>query len=96
MVLSGIIAGGVGSAIGNPTDVVLVRLCLPCLFLEFWFVMVVEFLSAEPCRVGTAIQVRMQADQRRPPELRRNYRNIVDGLSRMVREEGPMSLTKVS
>ena len=61
MVLSGIIAGGVGSAIGNPTDVVLVR---------------------------------MQADQRRPPELRRNYRNIVDGLSRMVREEGPMSLTK--
>ena len=61
-VMAGILAGGIGSAIGNPADVVLVR---------------------------------MQADQRRPPELRRNYRHFGDGFSRVVRDEGVMALTKV-
>ena len=36
--------------------------------------------------------VRMQADGKLPPELRRNYKNVFDGLGRIVREEGVAEL----
>lgn len=34
------------------------------------------------------INVRMQNDTALPPEQRRNYRNVVDGMIRMARQEG--------
>jgi len=40
---------------------------------------------ANPCDV---IMVRMQADGKLPPELRRNYRNVFHGLGSITREEG--------
>lgn len=58
-VLAGLVAGGIGAAVGNPADVAMVR---------------------------------MQADGRLPPEQRRNYRNVFDGLYRITREEGLLSL----
>ncbi|PGH23522.1 hypothetical protein AJ80_02476 [Polytolypa hystricis UAMH7299] len=38
------------------------------------------------------LNVRMQSDAGLPPEKRRNYKNVVDGLVRMLRSEGPRSL----
>jgi dicarboxylate transporter 10 len=38
------------------------------------------------------INVRMQHDMKIPPELRRNYRHVLDGLARISREEGVLSL----
>lgn len=38
------------------------------------------------------INVRMQNDRRLPPESRRNYRNVFDGLLKIVRQEGPSAL----
>mmetsp|Transcript_29411 Transcript_29411/g.36343 ORF Transcript_29411/g.36343 Transcript_29411/m.36343 type:complete len:323 (-) Transcript_29411:614-1582(-) len=58
-VISGISAGAIGAAVGNPADVAMVR---------------------------------MQADGRLPPEQRRNYKNVFDGLSRIAREEGVLAL----
>eukprot|EP00494_Astrolonche_serrata_P026126 UN26387 len=36
--------------------------------------------------------VRMQADGKAPPELRRNYKNVFDALIRVTREEGVLAL----
>ena len=36
--------------------------------------------------------VRMGADAKSPPELRRNYKNVLDCLVRIVKEEGPAKL----
>lgn len=58
-VVSGIVAGAIGAAVGNPADVAMVR---------------------------------MQADGRLPIEQRRNYKNVVDGLVRIGREEGIAAL----
>ena len=38
--------------------------------------------------------VRFQADSTHPPELRRNYKNVFDALSRIIKEEGFLSLWK--
>lgn len=38
--------------------------------------------------------VRMQADGRLPVELRRNYKNVFDGLFRIIRDEGVLTLWK--
>lgn len=38
------------------------------------------------------LNVRMQSDLSKPPEKRFGYKNAIDGLIRMVREEGPSSL----
>jgi dicarboxylate transporter 10 len=40
------------------------------------------------------LNVRMQHDAALPAEQRRNYKNAIDGLIRMTREEGPRSLTR--
>lgn len=40
------------------------------------------------------LNVRMQSDFAMPPEKRRNYKHVLDGFVRMVREEGPGSLTR--
>jgi solute carrier family 25 oxoglutarate transporter 11 len=40
--------------------------------------------------------IRMQADSNLPPEQRRNYKNVVDALSRTVKEEGFFSLWRGS
>jgi len=40
--------------------------------------------------------IRMQADSRLPPEQRRNYKNVVDAVSRTVKEEGILSLWRGS
>jgi len=52
-------------------------------------------------RIGGAVgnpadvlNVRMQNDKALPPDQRRNYKNVFDGLIRLVREEGPMALTR--
>ena len=42
------------------------------------------------------VLVRMQADGRLPPEQRYGYSNVVNGLSRIVSEEGPLSLWRGS
>ncbi|KAG1463003.1 hypothetical protein G6F56_005387 [Rhizopus delemar] len=54
-------AGVLGGAIGNPSDVV---------------------------------NVRMQNDGQLPPNKRRNYKNVVDGMVRISREEGPRVLLR--
>ncbi|RDX49459.1 dicarboxylic acid transporter [Lentinus brumalis] len=41
---------------------------------------------------GEILMVRMQGDFAKPPEKRLNYKNSIDGLIRMVREEGWSSL----
>lgn len=41
---------------------------------------------------GDVLNVRMQHDAALPPEKRRNYKHVVDGLIRMSREEGIGSL----
>ncbi|EXJ90838.1 hypothetical protein A1O1_03943 [Capronia coronata CBS 617.96] len=41
---------------------------------------------------GDILNVRMQSDASKPPEARRNYKHALDGLVRMIREEGPASL----
>lgn len=38
------------------------------------------------------INVRMQADAKLPPELKRNYKNVFDGVGRIVKNEGFFSL----
>ncbi|OCH91759.1 dicarboxylic acid transporter [Obba rivulosa] len=44
--------------------------------------------------VLTPSQVRLQGDFAKPPEKRLNYKNCIDGLVRMVREEGWSSLMR--
>jgi len=41
-----------------------------------------------------AIMVRMQGDFAKPPEKRLNYKHCFDGLYKMIRDEGPGSLTR--
>ena len=41
---------------------------------------------------GDVLNVRMQSDFAKAPEKRRNYKHAIDGLFRMVREEGGASL----
>jgi|SaaInlStandDraft_5_1057022.scaffolds.fasta_scaffold40982_2 solute carrier family 25 (mitochondrial oxoglutarate transporter), member 11 len=59
--LAGTVGGAVGSFVGNPTDLVLIR---------------------------------MQADGRLPPENRRNYTSIFNGISRIASAEGVLGLWK--
>jgi len=40
------------------------------------------------------LNVRMQNDLSLPPEQRRNYKHALDGLIRVIREEGPASLLR--
>jgi len=40
------------------------------------------------------VLVRMQADGKLPVEQRRGYKNAIDGLAKIVRDEGPMALTR--
>ncbi|CAI8595709.1 unnamed protein product [Vicia faba] len=60
---AGLIAGGVGAAIGNPADVAMVR---------------------------------MQADGRLPVSQRRNYKSVIDAITRMAKQEGVTSLWRGS
>ncbi len=62
-ILAGLIAGGIGAAVGNPADVAMVR---------------------------------MQADGRLPPAQRRNYKSVVDAITRMAKQEGLASLWRGS
>ncbi|RMZ79531.1 hypothetical protein DV737_g3378, partial [Chaetothyriales sp. CBS 132003] len=50
------------------------------------------FLGGIAGNTGDVLNVRMQSDKSLPPEHRRNYRNAIHGLIRMVREEGASSL----
>uniref|UniRef100_A0A2A4JL82 Mitochondrial 2-oxoglutarate/malate carrier protein n=1 Tax=Heliothis virescens TaxID=7102 RepID=A0A2A4JL82_HELVI len=58
-VAMGVAAGGLGSLIGNPADLALIR---------------------------------MTADGRLPPKERKNYKNVFDALTRIIREEGVRTL----
>ena len=58
---AGLLAGGLGSVVGTPADLALIR---------------------------------MQADGTMPPEQRRNYTGVGNALTRIVREEGFMSMFK--
>ncbi|WCJ31966.1 uncoupling protein 5 [Euphorbia peplus] len=62
-IAAGLIAGGIGAAVGNPADVAMVR---------------------------------MQADGRLPPGERRNYKSVVDAITRMSKQEGVASLWRGS
>jgi solute carrier family 25 oxoglutarate transporter 11 len=62
-IYAGLIAGGVGAAVGNPADVAMVR---------------------------------MQADGRLPKDQRRNYKSVIDAISRMSKQEGIASLWRGS
>ncbi|XP_002530695.2 mitochondrial uncoupling protein 5 [Ricinus communis] len=62
-IVAGLIAGGIGAAVGNPADVAMVR---------------------------------MQADGRLPPAQRRNYKSVVDAITRMTKQEGITSLWRGS
>ncbi|PIL27005.1 transporter [Ganoderma sinense ZZ0214-1] len=61
LALAGSMAGGIAGLVGNP---------------------------------GEIIMVRLQGDFAKPPEKRLNYKNCIDGLFRMVREEGVSSLAR--
>ncbi|EIW56191.1 mitochondrial carrier [Trametes versicolor FP-101664 SS1] len=61
LALAGSMAGGIAGVVGNP---------------------------------GEIIMVRMQGDFAKPPEKRLNYKNCLDGLYRMVRDEGVSSLAR--
>lgn len=50
------------------------------------------FLGGIVGNPGDVINVRMQSDYAKPPESRRNYKNAIDGLIRIFREEGPSAL----
>lgn len=50
------------------------------------------FLGGVAGNPGDVLNVRMQHDAALPPEQRRNYKHAIDGLFRMVREEGIGSL----
>jgi len=50
------------------------------------------FLGGIAGNPGDVLNVRMQSDFAKPPEQRRNYNHALNGLVRMVREEGPASL----
>lgn len=41
---------------------------------------------------GDVLNVRMQSDASKPPELQKNYKHALNGLVRMIREEGVSSL----
>lgn len=62
-IAAGLVAGGIGAAVGNPADVAMVR---------------------------------MQADGRLPVSERRNYRGVVDAITRMSKQEGVTSLWRGS
>ncbi|KAL3514257.1 hypothetical protein ACH5RR_026974 [Cinchona calisaya] len=62
-IAAGLLAGGIGAAVGNPADVAMVR---------------------------------MQADGRLPVSERRNYKGVVDAITKMSREEGIASLWRGS
>ena len=61
--LYGLTAGFIGSLVGNPADLILIRL---------------------------------QSDANLPPDRRRNYRNFGDAFSRIIKEEGVLSLWRGS
>ncbi|CCM05296.1 uncharacterized protein FIBRA_07510 [Fibroporia radiculosa] len=61
LALAGSMAGGIAGLVGNP---------------------------------GEIIMVRLQGDFAKPPEKRLNYKHAIDGLFRMVREEGWSSLSR--
>lgn len=50
------------------------------------------FLGGIAGNPADVLNVRMQHDAALPPESRRNYKNAIDGLIRMTREEGAKSL----
>lgn len=50
------------------------------------------FLGGIAGNPGDVLNVRMQSDASKPPEAQRNYRHALDGLVRMIREEGPVSI----
>lgn len=52
------------------------------------------FLGGIAGNPGDVLNVRMQSDFARPAETRRNYKHALDGLIRMIREEGPTSITR--
>ncbi len=62
-IAAGLLAGGIGAAVGNPADVAMVR---------------------------------MQADGRLPASQRRNYKGVVDAITRMAKQEGVTSLWRGS
>lgn len=62
-ITAGLIAGGIGAAVGNPADVAMVR---------------------------------MQADGRLPVSQRRNYKSVIDAITRMSKSEGVTSLWRGS
>ncbi|XP_053610916.1 mitochondrial 2-oxoglutarate/malate carrier protein-like isoform X2 [Plodia interpunctella] len=49
-------------------------------------------LSAFVGNPGEVVLVRMTADGQLPPDQRRNYTNVIDAISRMIREEGVSAL----
>ncbi|XP_036672078.3 mitochondrial dicarboxylate carrier [Drosophila suzukii] len=52
-------------------------------------------ISGAACGIPTdLINVRMQTDMKEPPEQRRNYKNVFDGLIRIPKEEGWKALYK--
>ena len=52
------------------------------------------FLGGIAGNPGDVLNVRMQSDFAKPPEKRRNYKHALDGLIRMIRDEGPSSITR--
>jgi dicarboxylate transporter 10 len=50
------------------------------------------FLGGLAGNPADVLNVRMQSDAALPPEKRRNYKNALEGMIRMIREEGPGSL----
>lgn len=50
------------------------------------------FLGGIAGNPGDVLNVRMQSDASKPPDLQRNYKHALHGLVRMIKEEGPVSL----
>jgi solute carrier family 25 (mitochondrial dicarboxylate transporter), member 10 len=52
------------------------------------------FLGGIAGNPGDVLNVRMQSDFAKPADKRRNYKHALEGLMRMIREEGPASVTR--
>lgn len=52
------------------------------------------FLGGIAGNPGDVLNVRMQSDAAKLPEKRWNYKHALDGLIRMIREEGPASIAR--
>ena len=64
----------------------------PTFLTLIWTSSLSGFIGGVVGNPGDVLNVRMQGDMSRPPPQRRNYKNAIHGLYRMIKDEGPRSI----